>query len=144
MATVVFYEKPGCINNGKQKEMLRQAGHTVVEKDLLVHCWSVEELRSFFGNLPSVSQWFNPAAPRVKSGEVCPALIDAERALRMMLADPYLIRRPLMESGGIRVCGFDPAAVHAWVGLAAPGEEFSAESYSSGCPNPSPSVTPCP
>ena len=35
-----------------------------------------------------------------------------------MLADPLLIRRPLMESGGRREAGFQPERVAAWIGLA--------------------------
>lgn len=27
MATIDFYEKPGCVGNAKQKQMLLQAGH---------------------------------------------------------------------------------------------------------------------
>ena len=30
MATVTFYEKPGCVTNARQKRMLEAAGHTVV------------------------------------------------------------------------------------------------------------------
>jgi nitrogenase-associated protein len=141
MVTIVFYEKPGCVNNTRQKELLRNAGHTVVERDLLNYPWTAHELRSFFGRLPSVAHWFNPAAPRVKSGEVCPAVIDADQAIEMMLEDPYLIRRPLMESGGQRLCGFDPVAVHAWVGL---GPEFSGTEDLSSCPKASTASNPCP
>jgi hypothetical protein len=31
MATVHFYEKPGCINNTRQKKILAAAGHEVLE-----------------------------------------------------------------------------------------------------------------
>jgi nitrogenase-associated protein len=141
MATIVFYEKPGCINNTKQKELLRKGGHTVVERNLLNYPWTADELRPFFGRLPSVAHWFNPSAPRIKKGEVCPAVIDADQAIEMMLEDPYLIRRPLMESGGQRHCGFDPATVHAWVGL---GREFNLSENISCCPNPSPASKSCP
>jgi len=55
----------------------------------------------------------------VKSGEIDPALYDSSTALSMMLDDHLLIRRPLMESGGIRKCGFDPDMVHDWLGLVA-------------------------
>ena len=34
MATVVFYEKPGCGNNTKQKVWLAASGHTVLAKNL--------------------------------------------------------------------------------------------------------------
>jgi len=64
-----------------------------------------------------VAQWFNPSAPRVKSGEVNPAELDARSALDLMLAEPLLIRRPLMEVAGEFRVGFDADAVRSWIGL---------------------------
>jgi len=116
MATIHFYEKPGCGNNTRQKVWLAASGHTVLAKNLLTEKWTAERLRAFFGELP-VAQWFNPAAPRVKSGEVVPSAFGETEALNMMLVDPLLIRRPLMEVGEERMVGFDPAAVHEWGGL---------------------------
>jgi nitrogenase-associated protein len=57
------------------------------------------------------------AAPRVKSGEVVPAEYDEASALALLLAEPLLIRRPLLEVDGKRYCGFDPKQVGAWIGL---------------------------
>lgn len=116
MATVLFYEKPGCINNTRQKVLLAAAGHTVQAKSLLSEKWTADRLRAFFGALPVV-EWFNPSAPRVREGEVVPEALDEAEALRLMLADPLLIRRPLMEVDGQRRVGFDPEAVDAWLGL---------------------------
>lgn len=116
MATVVFYEKPGCINNTKQKVLLAAAGHTVQAKSLLAEKWTAERLRAFFGDLP-VAEWFNPSSPRVYGGEVTPDELDEAQALRLMLADPLLIRRPLMEVEGERRVGFDQDEVDRWIGL---------------------------
>jgi nitrogenase-associated protein len=116
MATVIFFEKPGCGNNTKQKVWLAASGHTVLAKNLLTEKWSEEKLRQFFGDLP-VAQWFNQSAPKVKSGEVIPAELDEETALALMLDEPLLIRRPLMEVGGVRRVGFDADIVRAWIGL---------------------------
>ena len=116
MATIVFYEKPGCCNNTKQKVWLAASGHTVLAKNLLTEKLDEELLRLFFGVLP-VAQWFNPNAPRVKSGEVNPATLDAQTALELMLAEPLLIRRPLMKVGDEHRVGFDVDAVRAWIGL---------------------------
>lgn len=117
MAMIVFYEKPGCVNNTKQKQILQQSGHDVVALDIRVQTWQPETLRSFFGDRP-VAEWFNPAAPRVKSGALVPEQIEAEEALAQMCLDPLLIRRPLIESDGRRLAGFDEAVLEAWVGLA--------------------------
>ncbi|MDP1636400.1 MAG: ArsC/Spx/MgsR family protein [Gallionellaceae bacterium] len=116
MATIHFYEKPGCCNNTRQKVWLAASGHTVLAKNLLTEKWTAERLRPFFGDLP-VAQWFNPVAPRVKSAEVNPAAFCETEALNMMLADPLLIRRPLMDVDGELRAGFDPMAVDAWIGL---------------------------
>ncbi|MFD2183807.1 ArsC/Spx/MgsR family protein [Rhodoplanes azumiensis] len=117
MATVVFWEKPGCGGNARQKALLRASGHEVEVRDLLGEPWTAERLRPFFGERP-VTAWFNGSSPRVKSGEVVPALQTAETAIALMLADPLLIRRPLMQVGERREAGFDPALVDAWIGLA--------------------------
>ena len=116
MATITFYQKPGCRTNAHQKQMLEAAGHTVVARSLLAEPWTAERLRGFFGTTP-VAAWFNPAAPRIKSGEIDPAAVDASVALAIMLEDPLLIRRPLMAALGRTECGFDEASVDAWVGL---------------------------
>jgi len=117
MASVVFYEKPGCANNTRQKVLLAAAGHTVLAKSLLTEKWEARRLREFFGTLP-VAAWFNPSAPRIKSGEVRPDMLDESTALEWMMADPLLIRRPLMEVDGEYRVGFDQDAVDRWIGLA--------------------------
>jgi nitrogenase-associated protein len=117
MACVLFYEKPGCINNTRQKVLLAAAGHTVQAKSLLTEKWTSDRLRAFFGVLP-VAEWFNQSSPRVRDGEVSPDSLEEGEALRLMLADPLLIRRPLMEVDGQRRVGFDHAAVEHWLGLA--------------------------
>jgi nitrogenase-associated protein len=122
VTTVIFYEKPGCANNTRQKKLLETAGHEVIARSLLTEAWTREQLRSFFGDLP-VAEWINRAAPRVKSGEIVPEQLDAEMALDLMLADPLFIRRPLMEADGRRQAGFDRERVHRWIGLAAMEEE---------------------
>jgi len=116
MTTVVFYEKPGCANNARQKLWLANAGHQVDARDLLTEPWTRERLLAFFGERP-VAQWFNCAAPRVKAGEIVPENMSADAALAMMLAEPLLIRRPLMEADDRREVGFDAEVVNAWLGL---------------------------
>lgn len=141
---VVFYEKPGCANNTRQKALLAAAGHTVQAKSLLTEPWCAERLRAFFGELP-VAQWFNPSAPRIKSGEVVPAHLAADAALNLMLADPLLIRRPLLEVNGERRVGFDAVAVDAWIGLRSPAlrdEDFeSCRKGQAAQPCPVPATT---
>lgn len=116
MAIVHFWEKPGCAGNARQKEILRRAGHSLVVHDLLNHPWTAEELGLFLAELP-VPEWFNRMSPRVKSGEVDPDALSPGEAMPLLLADPVLIRRPLMASGGRREVGFVLNVVAEWVGL---------------------------
>ena len=136
MATVVFYEKPGCGNNTKQKALLAAAGHTVIARNLLTEPWTQQRLLAFFGQRP-VAEWFNRAAPRVKSGEVVPEQLDADTALQLMLQDPLLIRRPLIETEGRKEIGFDQDLIHDWLGLTPSGSDLET------CPR-SAAHTPCP
>ncbi len=118
MTTVIFYEKTGCINNTKQKALLAAAGHIVDARNLLTEPWTPDRLRQFFGDRP-IAQCFNRTAPAIKSGQVQPNQVDAETALALMVQDPLLIRRPLMQVGDRYEIGFDQAAVDQWIGLSA-------------------------
>lgn len=140
--TVIFYEKPGCGNNARQKQWLNAAGHQVVARNVLTEAWTAERLRPFFGALP-VREWFNRAAPRIKSGEVDPERVSEAQALAMMLADPLLIRRPLMEAEGTRRCGFDADAVDAWIGLSPATVQALAGDDAEACLHPSPDAHRC-
>lgn len=53
MATIIFYQKPGCATNARQIQAFQSAGHDVVVKDILTEPWQADELRSFFRNMPS-------------------------------------------------------------------------------------------
>jgi nitrogenase-associated protein len=120
MAHLRFYEKPGCGGNARQRALLEAAGHTLERHNLLTEPWTRERLLQFLAPLP-VPQWFNRAAPRVKGGEIVPESMDADSALAALLAEPLLLRRPLMErADGARLVGFDTAEVERFVGLAAP------------------------
>lgn len=139
MATVVFYQKPGCGTNARQIRALEAAGHSVIARSLLSEPWKPLDLLSFFGDMP-VSAWFNPAAPRVKSGEIDPLETDAATALALMLDDPLLIRRPLVEANGSRCAGFDREPVTTLLGGNAPqdiqGCTRPATSTQQSCPAP--------
>jgi len=116
MPVIIFYEKPGCINNTKQKKLLEAAGYSLVEKDLLAEKWDPKVLRRYFGNLP-VNKWFNPSAPAIKNAEVNLEKLCETEALAMMVKDPILIRRPLMKLGDTYKAGFDTDILDELIGL---------------------------
>lgn len=140
MVAVLFYEKPGCANNARQKRLLQEAGHELTVRNLLETPWTPGELRAFFGERP-VAEWFNRAAPRVKSGEIVPEALDEAEALALMVKEPLLIRRPLMEAGGRREAGFETERVAAWIGLApaaARPDNLEQCRRADACPTPEP------
>jgi nitrogenase-associated protein len=116
MVEVTFYEKPGCSGNARQKQLLAAAGHSIVARDLRGEAWTRVKLLAFFAGLP-VSAWFNQNAPAVKSGAIIPEELDELAALALLIDNPLLIRRPLMQVGDERRVGFDAVAVAAWIGL---------------------------
>jgi nitrogenase-associated protein len=116
MARIEFFEKPGCAGNARQKALLEASGHEIESQDLLATPWTPSTLRPFFGARP-VADWFNRAAPQVKSGVIEPEAMTCESALAAMIASPILIRRPLMKVGERREAGFDQDVVAAWIGL---------------------------
>ena len=136
MATILFYEKPGCANNARQKRLLLEAGHELIVCNLLETRWEAEELRAFFGRRP-VAEWFNRAAPRVKSGDVVPEALDEAMAIALMLEDPLLIRRPLLQLGERREAGFDAERIHEWVGtVELPQQNLEHCQRTQHCPSP--------
>ena len=116
MAKVIFYQKQNCINNNKQKKLLLEAGHEVEVHDLLTTPWSAEKLHLFLKDLP-VANWFNRSSPRIKSGEIVPENLDQSTALELMIADPLLIRRPLIQVEDVYQAGFEQEKIDAWIGL---------------------------
>ncbi len=119
MAVVVFYEKPGCAGNARQKSLLKASGHTVIARSILDTRWTRMQLLSFLKTLPMVA-WFNRNSPRVKSGEIVPEAFDeadATTVLELFQNDPLLIRRPLLEVEGERRAGFDVQGIDDWIGL---------------------------
>lgn len=131
MSHIVFYEKPGCGGNAKQKQWLVDTGHTLEVRSLFATQWTEAALLAFVDALP-VADWFNRASPRVKSGEVVPEDVDRDTALALLLADPLLIRRPLLQVGDERRVGFDPAVIDTWIGLDSRASQRS-RAQSEGC-----------
>ena len=134
MTHLVFFEKPGCGGNARQRTALEAAGHTLERRNLLSTDWTPDSLLAFLAPLP-VPDWFNRAAPRIKSGEVQPEALDADAALALLLQEPLLIRRPLMQRTdlGTRHVGFDTQAVDAWIGL---GTNPASAATGEGCASP--------
>ena len=111
-----FFEKPGCIGNARQKALLVRLGHRLEVHDLLRTRWTPAELRTYLDALP-VREWLNPSAPQVRDGDIDLDALDADAALALLVAEPLLIRRPLIDSPHGRCAGFVPGPVLRALGV---------------------------
>ena len=137
MNLVLFYEKPGCATNARQKKLLSDAGCMLIVQNLLELSMTQDELLTYLEPRP-VSEWFNPNAPSVKSGEIDPQGYSAETALPLLLQNPILIHRPLISVNGQRMCGFDAAKIGALLNmpLGAKVDNSCSSSDGSACREP--------
>ena len=103
---IVFYEKPGCAGNARQKKLLKQCGFDLDVKDMLNTPWSVDELQSFFYGLDK-TEIVNISAPDIKNNVLNLNNISKDELINLMIQKPLLIKRPLMIFGESKLCGFD-------------------------------------
>ena len=108
MTKIIFYEKPGCAENQKQKNFLAAAGYEIETRDLTAEHWTPAGLRAYFAEKP-VAEWFDPRANKITSGEINPATANPQSALVMMSVDPNLIKSPLLKFNGRCASGLDAA-----------------------------------
>jgi|GEM_PF-811300 len=114
MSEIVYYEKPGCINGEKQKAILRAGGHHLICIDLLQHPWTEEELLRFVAGKTPV-EIMNSNAPAIKKGEVVPDSLSFGEAIKMMLREPILIKRPLIIVDEMAIQGFTAPRLSAYL-----------------------------
>lgn len=116
MANITFYEKTGCINNTKQKQILELAGHKINAINLVQYPWKKEELEEFFVGMEA-SDCFNQNAPAVTSGELNPNDFSKDEAIKAMLNDHLLIKRPLMIIRDKKIVGFNKDLLDELIGI---------------------------
>ncbi len=101
-----FYEKTGCSGNAKQKELLKNHNISFSVKSLLDTKWTNDTLSQFFEGL-DVNEIFNPFAPQIRDKEIDIIKLSKEEAINLMIKNPILIKRPLLDINGTKICGFD-------------------------------------
>ncbi|WP_320034310.1 ArsC/Spx/MgsR family protein [Halarcobacter sp.] len=104
--SITFYEKPGCAGNKKQKELLMANGIEFEVKSMLSTNWDTTTLNSFFEGLEK-NQIINQFAPQVKSGEINIEKYSKDELVELMIKEPILIKRPLIQVDDTKICGFD-------------------------------------
>ena len=50
---------------------------------------------------------FNPFAPQIKDEKINILNIKKDEAINLMIKEPILIKRPLLDINGIKLCGFN-------------------------------------
>jgi len=108
---IVFYEKPGCLGNKKQKELLKSNGLEFEVKSILDTKWDKKTLELFFVGLEK-NDIVNETAPKIKKGEIDLNSITKEQLIYKMINDPILIKRPLIIVEDSKICGFDMAKLN--------------------------------
>lgn len=103
---IIFYEKPGCSGNKKQKELLEQNKISFDTKSILDTPWDITTLNQFFQGLEK-EQIINQFAPQIKNNEIDIKKLTKGQLISMMIEQPILIKRPLLEIGNHKICGFD-------------------------------------
>lgn len=103
---LTFYEKTGCSGNAKQKELLKSHNISFSVKSLLDTKWTSESLNQFFEGL-EVIDIFNPFAPQIRDKEIDISKLSFDEAINLMIQNPILIKRPLLDINGVKICGFD-------------------------------------
>lgn len=103
---IVFYEKPGCAGNARQKKLLKQCGYELDVRDMLSTAWSFKELEIFFNTLDN-GEIVNITAPDIKNNIINIKEMTKDELIHLMIEKPLLIKRPLMVFGDYKLCGFD-------------------------------------
>jgi nitrogenase-associated protein len=101
---IIFYEKRGCAGNKRQKALLESFGFVLDVRDILNTNWDKQTLESFFENADEI---VNRTAPQVKKGEIEPDKLTPDELIEAMIKEPILIKRPLIQIGSTKICGFD-------------------------------------
>ena len=115
MAFIQFFEKPGCINGEKQKNILIEAGNVLECVNILEHTWSREELAPFIvDNEPALIMIHT--APAIKKGEIVPENLQYNEAVTLMIENPILIKRPLIRVDGMSTQGFTDERLAPYLG----------------------------
>lgn len=119
---VIFYEKTGCSGNARQKALLKEYGVSLDVRSMLDTAWDKPTLEAFFEGL-SPKEMINPFAPQLKDETFNLEAHTKESLIEQMLKTPILIRRPLLQIGEVKLCGFDIEKLNALLKISMPTPE---------------------
>lgn len=116
---VIFYEKTGCNGNYRQKELLKSYGISFETRSILDIKWDKSTLEAFFEGL-STKEMINPFAPQLKNDSFDLNSYTKEELIERMIKEPILIKRPLLEVGEVKLCGFDIETLNSLLNIKMP------------------------
>ena len=79
-------------------------------RDLFKQPLTANELRTLAGDRP-IREIFSWKSPSARAAGLKPGDLTDDEMIQRMLAEPRLIRRPLIQAGDRVIIGFDKAAV---------------------------------
>ncbi|MCH8109976.1 MAG: hypothetical protein IIB15_07590 [Chloroflexi bacterium] len=89
---------------------LSQKGVELEERDFFQERFSEEELRALIGDHPP-ADFFSWNSPSFKKLGVSRDALDDDRLIELMVGEPRLIRRPLIQVGSDLIVGTDKKAM---------------------------------
>ena len=89
---------------------LSQKGIELEERDFFQERFSEDELRALIGNR-SPADFFSWNSPSFKKLGVSRDALDDDRLIELMVGEPRLIRRPLIQVGNDLIVGTDKKAM---------------------------------
>lgn len=116
---VIFYEKTGCNGNHRQKELLKSYGISFEVRSMLDTKWDKSTLEAFFEGL-NIKEMINPFAPQLKDTNFHLNSYTKEELIERMIKEPILIKRPLLEVGEVKLCGFDIETLNSLLNIKMP------------------------
>ncbi len=109
-AEVKFLHKPSCTTCRKARSYMEKRGFGMEFRDLGKERLGPEELEKLIGDRDH-TQFLNPRNELYRRKNMKGNPPSRKEAIRMMVAEPNLIRRPVIIAGGRVVLGFDQEGI---------------------------------
>ena len=103
---VLFLQKPTCTTCRKAKKFMERRGFQLYFRDLAKERLSAAELEKLIGRR-DYTDFLNTRNETFRKKKMKDNPPSRKEAIRMMVKEPNLIRRPVIVAGGRVVVGFD-------------------------------------
>lgn len=113
---LTLFTKSGCTTCNKARQFLMAAGVHYAERDIFKHPLTEAELRKLAGKRP-LAELFSYRSPSAKALGLLDKVLTESEMLAHMIAEPRLIRRPLLVREDAIVVGYDEAQLRALLQL---------------------------